>query len=330
MEALPTAGRSRARLARLLASLRPAGTWRIVLFLVLARGRRVALELLGRRTGEREPSTEGETFLRSPRAPSDDRPFPNRIYQTWKSKDRLPANYRAWSRTFRELNPTFEFVLWDDEDNRKFVETRYPTFLPIYDAYPREIYRVDAVRYLFLFHYGGLYADMDCQCLLPLESTFRDADVWLGRMGQDLGFRHSIPNAIMASTPRQEFWLWVVHCLIQRAAVGAKEMLLRGPENITGPILLKDAVDRYLSGDRRIVAESIRSLAGRLRAPWHGEVSRIRVLDHDAWYPIDWTNPIHQRFRREILRGQLVLGRRVARWLFPRSSIVTYWTRSWG
>ena len=59
--------------------------------------------------------------------------------------------------------------------------------------------RVDAVRYFFLYHFGGLYVEMDAECLRPVAPLFQSGDVWLGRMGSNPAFAHSIPNAIMAS-----------------------------------------------------------------------------------------------------------------------------------
>jgi mannosyltransferase OCH1-like enzyme len=78
------------------------------------------------------------------------------ILQTWKSKSQIPANFQHWSETIRELNPEFVYYFWDDTDNRNFIEANYPWFLKTYDAYPAEIYRVDAIRYFWLYHFGGV------------------------------------------------------------------------------------------------------------------------------------------------------------------------------
>jgi hypothetical protein len=55
----------------------------------------------------------------------------------------------------------------------------------------------------------------------------------------------------------------------------------------------------------------------------------IQVLDAHHWYPIDWNNPVHAFFRREMLAKQFMPSERYSRLLFPRSSLVTYWTHSW-
>jgi mannosyltransferase OCH1-like enzyme len=259
--------------------------------------------------------------------------FPKMIFQTWKSKVSIPGNYARWSESFKRMNPDFEYVLWDDFDNRRFIETYYPWFLPIYDAYPREIYRADAVRYFFLYQFGGLYADMDTECLRPVAPLFESGDVWLGRMGNDPDFPHSIPNAIMASRPLEEFWLLAIHLLIENAkALGdPAAMAGKGPEAMTGPILLKNAYDTYMASGRIAVHEMIREIAARLPADLQpqSKASRVDLLEPYIWYPIDWSNMIHLRLSCEVVDSNVTLSERTKRWLFPKSFLVTYWTHSW-
>gem|GEM_PF-1855129 len=267
--------------------------------------------------------------LRLPTVSNRDSP-PSVIFQTWKSKTSLPSNYAQWSESFKQLNPDFEYFLWDDFDNRRFIEIYYPWFLPVYDGYPREIFRVDAVRYFFLYQFGGLYVDMDTECLKPVAPLFESGDVWLGRMGTDIDVPHSVPNAIMASRPFQEFWLLAIHLLVENARTyGA--MADNGPEAMTGPIVLKQAYDTYTSSDRSQVSEMIKNIASRLPndlqpRPAH---SRIKLLDPQVWYPIDWSNIIHYRLLCEISDSELMLGEQAKHWLFPKSFLVTYWTHSW-
>jgi len=261
-------------------------------------------------------------------------PFPYHIFQTWKSKTQVPENYARWSESVKIRNANFEHFLWDDFDNRKFIADYYPWFLPFYDAYPKEIYRADAVRYFFMYQFGGVYVDMDTECLEPLGHLFdSSADVWLGRMGDDADFPHSIPNAIMASRPLQEFWLLAMHFLVENATttVGSHTQVLAGPEATTGPILLKKTYNTYVSGKRDAVREMIRRVAVRFPANLRPDptVSTIELLEPNCWYPMNWANVIHDQLLWEIRNDTIRLGDRTKRWLFPRSYFVTYWGHSW-
>jgi mannosyltransferase OCH1-like enzyme len=137
----------------------------------------------------------------------DAKVIPAIIFQTWKSRTTIPANYAYWRQTIISHCPDYQIILWDDADNRAFIQEHHPWFLTFYDRYPREIFRADIVRLFFLYQYGGIYIDMDTECLAPLDGLRAEGDVVLGRMGWDERFEHSVPNAIMASKPHQAFWL---------------------------------------------------------------------------------------------------------------------------
>ncbi|HSI53606.1 MAG TPA: glycosyltransferase [Ramlibacter sp.] len=253
--------------------------------------------------------------------------IPKIIFQTWKSKTDIPANFAYWANTFRELNPAYEYRLWDDADNRAFIEAHYRWFLATYDAYPAEIYRADAVRYFFLFHFGGIYVDMDTECLRPFDALLDVADVVLGTMGTNPGFRHSLPNAVMLSAPRQEFWLLVMSLLLEPASTENTR-----PESVTGPVLLKGAHRLYAGRDASVTAR-IAGIRARLAAQDAPDATptRIATLPGYVLFPLDWSDRIHDRmFRRPMMREGKVPDRKTVLGLFPHSITVSYWAHSWG
>jgi mannosyltransferase OCH1-like enzyme len=248
--------------------------------------------------------------------------IPRRIFQTWKVRSPLPAAFELWSGTIKEHNKNYEYVIWDDADNRQFVATNYPWFIKKYDSYEREIFRVDAVRYFELFHFGGFYLDLDVECLQPLDRYLPDHDVLLGRMGHDTDFPNSIPNAAMASKPRQEFWLYVMSHLLTGPTSGDVEM-------VTGPKFLKVCVDSWNepAGDRRARIEAVRKqLAPELVVT--DRTRRITILPPEEWYPLNWNDPTHQLLRsRWLNRADITRANKAA--LEGQSTLITYWAHSW-
>jgi hypothetical protein len=302
--------------------------WHTFLLKVLGRGGAADADS---RTSD-TPVEEGGRTAR-PLPPSDHRAgeaIPRIIFQTWKTRA-LPANFSHWSATFRSFNPQHVHILWDDADNREFILEEFPWFMPYYDGYPREIFRADIVRLFFLFHYGGLYADLDTQCLEPLERTLGQAELVLGRMGLDAQFEHSVPNAMMASTPRQLFWPLAIAMAMERfdACGGPTALRAVGPERLTGPILIKDAVDYYSVSTEEAVRARAEPVLRHLDDPAGIRAGRITLLEPTAWYPLDWNNPLHDWFRREMLARRYIPTPRQARSMFPKSALVTYWTHSW-
>jgi mannosyltransferase OCH1-like enzyme len=100
--------------------------------------------------------------------------------------------------------------LWTDDGNRLFVATHYPWFLKTFDDLPKNIHRVDTVRYMYLHRFGGVYSDMDFESIRPMDDYLKGKQLILGRMGDDEEFGHSIPNALMASIPGHPFWIKVL------------------------------------------------------------------------------------------------------------------------
>lgn len=260
--------------------------------------------------------------------PDPDR-FPPLIFQTWKSRSVIPANYRHWRQTFVDLNPDCQILLWDDADNRAFIADRFAWALPVYDSYPREIFRADAVRFFFLFEFGGLYADMDTECLRSIHSSATAGAIVLCRMGGNPDFEHSLPNAVMASRPFQIFWLFAIKRMLDAAA--SPDAATAGPEDLTGPILLKRTYDAFIILDEAAVRAELAPLVALLseRQRTSLRYAKPSILPGRVWYPIDWTNLLHKRLRDRLRRDNRILPGAVGRTLFPHAAVVTYWGHSW-
>lgn len=61
-------------------------------------------------------------------------PIPKIIHQTWRDK-RIPAAFRPYVDSWRKCHPDWEYRLWTDRDNRRFIKEHYRWFLEQYDAY---------------------------------------------------------------------------------------------------------------------------------------------------------------------------------------------------
>lgn len=68
--------------------------------------------------------------------------------------------------------------LWTDETARDFIAAEHPSFVEIWDNFDFPIQRADAIRYFILYHFGGLYLDMDtiCNHTIPLDQIEADGE----------------------------------------------------------------------------------------------------------------------------------------------------------
>lgn len=120
--------------------------------------------------------------------------IPRIIHRIYKNTD-VPVEWRAAFQSCHLVNPSYQHHFWTDESGREFIQSHFHWFLPTYDGYRYEIQRVDALRYFLLWHYGGIYMDMDVGCRLPLEPLL-GVPAWLPRT-----WPYGVSNDVMASRP---------------------------------------------------------------------------------------------------------------------------------
>lgn len=87
--------------------------------------------------------------------------------QMWKTTQ-VPEQWLPVVDSCRRMYPDWQYIMWTDETMHSFVQTHFPSFLDQYEAYPYNIQRADAFRYLVLLEMGGVYIDMDVGCVRRL------------------------------------------------------------------------------------------------------------------------------------------------------------------
>jgi hypothetical protein len=166
--------------------------------------------------------------------------IPHRVMQTWKTTE-LPPQWQPSQDAVRRYLPDWEYTLLTDEANRELVAQHFPDFLPYYDGFPHPIQRADAIRYCWLYLYGGLYLDCDIELVGDITSLFAT--------GEELYLLPSsnrpavLTNAFMASVPRHPLWLALIEEMKQPAGWRSLEKHLHVMHS-TGPLALTRVVQR--------------------------------------------------------------------------------------
>lgn len=86
--------------------------------------------------------------------------IPKLIIQTGKSRN-LPIHAKAAVATIRLLNPSYDYLFFEDKDVAAFLETHFPEYHNIFYSFPYPIQRFDFFRYLAVYRFGGFYFDLD-------------------------------------------------------------------------------------------------------------------------------------------------------------------------
>lgn len=183
-----------------------------------------------------------------------------------QEKEKWHHSWQPCQATWLEKYPDFSYRMWTDEDIDSLIKDRFPAFLPIYNAYPKNIHRYDVVRYFILFEYGGIYADMDMECvnnffdLLPVGKVSIAESAIPGEMYQ---------NALMASPAHHPYWHYVLNDIIafrnvEWILVSTGPQLIERVANIVPPNMFHAlpfetfAVDSYPSSEK-VFHKSMRS-----------------------------------------------------------------------
>ena len=207
------------------------------------------------------------------------------IHQTYKTTE-IREDWLPYQASWKTHHPDCDYRFWTDEDNRELISTHYAWFLPIYDSYPYNIQRADVARYFMLHRHGGLYADLDYECLKPLDELLS---------GRDLAFtteptqhhkmfheqiselNRMVSNALMYSTPGHPFWEKVFDLLKIKAQL-AHDVL-----ESTGPFLLTRANPPESS-----------ILPAQLLSPWpsrrHRKGLDLEAIRREAYAMHHWSN----------------------------------------
>tara|TARA_R110000851_G_scaffold12803_5_gene44139 strand:+ start:1101 stop:1886 length:786 start_codon:yes stop_codon:yes gene_type:complete len=170
--------------------------------------------------------------------------IPKIIHQTWKN-DTIPEEWIDYHSTWKKHFPEgeYEHKLWTDKDNENFIKENYKWFYKTFVSYPKGIQRADAIRYFILYHYGGIYADLDCEVRRNFYDDLVPGKINLAGNPYSSNPLHSMNN-LMASDKRNNNWKKVFDVLISR-----KDNFFTLAS--TGPIVLIDAFKK--EGDVHIL-----------------------------------------------------------------------------
>lgn len=208
--------------------------------------------------------------------------IPKIIHQTWKTSA-LPAAFQHWQKSWLEMHPDFEYRLWTNVDIEDFISQQDTAVQDLFYGYQENICRIDLVRYLILQKFGGLFVDIDFECLHPHHQLFKENKIMLGVepeshnetiKARNAGFTKIICNAWMASEPGHPFW---DHLLKHLFEVRMKKDVL----NLTGPFALTRAAASYGAKKLAIIPSKYLYPVDK-DACWSGEIQDLEFFEKNT------------------------------------------------
>lgn len=156
--------------------------------------------------------------------------IPRILHQTWKTSV-VPVMFQQWRQSWRDNHPGWRVQpVSSDRDNLNLVKHFFPELVDVYQKFRHEIFRVDFIRYLLMYVWGGVYADLDLESLRNMQSLLDDDDsdavsdggggpTGSGAaprivLGRECASRNTVDISFLASMPGEIFWLKVARVAI--------------------------------------------------------------------------------------------------------------------
>ncbi len=211
--------------------------------------------------------------------------LPGRIIQTGKTRN-LPLSAKASATNLRLLHPDWEYLFFDDDDVRRFIDQEFPQYRATFDSFPYLIQRFDFFRYLAVFHHGGFYFDLDVflseslSDLLDCRSVFPFEQLTISRfLRRQHGMDWEIGNYGFGGAPGNPFLAAVIENCVraQRDKLWTKPMLA--------------GVPRFFRADFDVLNSTGPGLLSRTYAETPAAASNVTVLfPADVCAPKNWHN----------------------------------------
>lgn len=215
--------------------------------------------------------------------------FPKIIHQVWHvmpgGKPTIPDKWLSSQQKWIEYHPDHQYILWTNKKSRNYIAEVEPNFLSTYDNLEFEIQRIDAIRYVFLKHMGGIYCDLDLEpsCNITDKIT-TDAPLYLIKADYK---PYTYRNDFMISKPGIKFW---DICLEMIRTEVTKKSYTKGTRvlTLTGPYMINEASSisqddichlntRFSSYDHK--CGYFKSLGGRSWNGWDLKIYNITIAN---------------------------------------------------
>ncbi|TMW63096.1 hypothetical protein Poli38472_002037 [Pythium oligandrum] len=147
-----------------------------------------ALEARNKRLVARVSSAASE-----PNRPSE-RAIPQIIHQIWLGPHKIPPRCVNWMNSWTQLHPDWEYRVWRDADVTRLSLKNQSAF----DAATNFGAKSDILRYEILEMVGGVYVDVDTQCVRPVDTLVKHFAFVVGISNTGCV---EINNGFIAATP---------------------------------------------------------------------------------------------------------------------------------
>jgi len=122
--------------------------------------------------------------------------------------------YESWC----DNHPDFDIKLWNDkEDLENIVKELEPQYLETFLDFPYKMMQLNFVRYILLYHFGGIFSDTDIFCYQKFYDDLANDTYILKNSFNETTVQHApIENCLMVSSKGNEFFRNCIDRVIEK------------------------------------------------------------------------------------------------------------------
>ena len=186
--------------------------------------------------------------------------IPPIIHQIWwQGYSNIPIKMLEYRKTWKKNHKSFRFILWNRQsfENLLYILNN-PLYNTIYHDLPIMIQKIDFCKYIVLYHYGGIYVDMDTISEKPLGSLLNISDLVVSKL---IIYKHLniklINNGVLFAKPRHVFFNYVlleIYYSRHKKLYQTNDLYIM---ETTGPLAFTRATINYIQSNPNITTKNI-------------------------------------------------------------------------
>lgn len=195
--------------------------------------------------------------------------IPKIIHQIWIGPDAPPREFWNWQKTWQEMHPEWEYILWTDTEVNELQLVNQD----LYDAQQNYGAKADILRLELLDQFGGLYVDIDCECLHSFDTLHHLVDFYIGFF--QVNFLRSsarVNNAVIGASPHNPLIKQAISMLssIKNSRAHTEDEVVEQ----TGPSFITKVIKNHIYSTKGIAT----LLPANYFYPWSGTRRKMKLL----------------------------------------------------
>ena len=186
------------------------------------------------------------------------------IHQIWfdlgKGNAPLEPNGIESMKHYCKIN-NWEYKLWSQHEADNIINNMSARIQHIWRHLPHAITKVDFFRYILMYKFGGMYFDIDFNCITGLNNFNIQDTIFLCEEWPFSFKNGSLHNGVLiCKSPNHPFWLDVISEIGKRLnnlTKGEVFDIQKSVFKLTGTAMLRDVAYLYLNQQKSLLGHSI-------------------------------------------------------------------------